>query len=156
MAFFKKKREEEELPPIPETYELPELPPLPPLPGEDEFGSSEPMQKPVRMKPMEFQPRPETERLMPEFMMPTMSQTHSLSPQIAQGATVFVRIDKYKDVMSMVASMQEKLEELKSTLNAIAAIKSKESEIIDGWNAMLQQTKAKVDEVGAKLAKPLE
>jgi len=41
-------------------------------------------------------------------------------------------------------------------LNAISAIKSKESEIIDGWNAMLQQTKAKIDEVNAKLAKPQE
>jgi len=58
--------------------------------------------------------------------------------------------------MSAIEAMQEKLEELKSTLNAISAIKSKEAEIIDGWNAMLQQTKTKVDEISAKLAKPQE
>ena len=150
--FSKKKKEFDDLPPIPESEEFAELPPLPPMPGDEEFAT-ESLPKNPKMKGMEFNQFPQ-ERPMPEFMMPQMPQTPTLSPQISTGATVFVRIDKYKDVMSTVEAMQEKLEELKSTLNAIAAIKGKEAEIIDGWNAMLQQTKAKVDEVNAKLSKP--
>jgi len=154
MALFKKKKDDE-LPPIPEPEEfadLPPLPPLPPLPGEEEFEASEPIQRAPKMRVPDFQMPEEPPRQ--EFTMPQMPQ--QFVPQVAQGATVFVRIDKYKDVMTTVASMQDKLEELKSTLNAIAAIKGKEAEIIDGWHAMLQHTKTKIDEINTKLSKPLE
>ena len=153
MAWFKKKKEEEDiLPMMPEAEELPELPPLP---GEEEFPETEPiMPKAPKMKEPMLPPMPEYHEPKPFLSMPSPPQI----PQMpAPGpATVFVRIDKYKDVMETIGTMQEKLEELRATLNAISAIKSKESEIIDGWNAMLQQTKAKIDEVNAKLAKPQE
>jgi len=59
MAFFKKKKEEElELPPMPES----ELPELPPLPGEEELIVPEAMPKAPKMRAPEPQPLPE----MPE------------------------------------------------------------------------------------------
>lgn len=154
MAWFKKKKELEELPLMPEAEELPESE-LPPLPGEEDFAAPEPiMPKAPRMKEHELPPLPEYHEPKPFLSMPSPPQMPQAPP--SGPATVFVRIDKYKDVMETIGAMQEKLEELRSTLNAISAIKGKESEIIDGWNAMLQQTKAKIDEVNAKLSKPQE
>jgi len=141
MAFFKKKRPEEEdfsLPPLPEGEELPSLPPLP---GEEElppFPEEVPQQR--RMRPAgpaipetSWQPTPTIER---------------------SAATVFVKLDKYRDIMRTVSEIDDKLAELKGTLDRISSIKSREGEIIDGWAAMLNDAKSRIDDVHSKLTKP--
>jgi len=145
--FLKKKKMayEDELPPIPDEPE--ELPPLPPLPGEEEYGAPPEYEAPPAWpKAPRGLAAPEAPPL-PE--MPTQ-----VAPQVRMGAEcVFVRIDKYRDVMKKIDDMQDKLAELQSTLNRISAIKGKEAEIIDGWNAMLQEAKSKIDDVNSKLSK---
>lgn len=133
MAFLFKKKKEEELPPFEG------LPPLPPLPGEEAAGFPQPQ----RLMP----PPPE----FPPFPKPQEARV-----AVPERATVFVRVDKYKEIMQTIESMQRKVDELQNTLNKIAAIKEKEAEIIHGWGAMLQETKSKVDEVNAKLLRPSE
>jgi hypothetical protein len=141
MAFFKKKRSEEadfSLPPLPEGDELP---PLQPLPGEEELPPfPEEVPQPRRMRPAgpaipetSWQPTPVIERPV---------------------ATVFVKLDKYRDIMRTVSEIDDKLAELKGTLDRIAAIKSREGEIIDGWAAMLNDAKSRIDDVHSKLTKP--
>ncbi len=142
MAFFKKKQSEDygEMPSLPEGEELP---PLPPLPGEEELPpmpESEEMPAPRRMRPAgpaipetSWQPVPTIERPI---------------------ATVFVKLDKYKDIMRTVSEIDDKLAELKGTLDRIAAIKTREGEIIDGWAAMLNDAKSSIDNVHSKLTKP--
>ena len=147
---FKKKDSQDDLPPIPETADDLSLPALPPLPGEDDLQATEPLPKYPRFN----MPEP-TLPEMPTFA-PQMPRVSSYHPPASTGATVFVRIDKYRDIMETMESMYAKIEELKTTLNRISAIKGKEAEIIDGWNAMLQEAKAKLAEVNAKLAKPQE
>ena len=151
MAFelFKKKKAEEELPPIPEGSEG-ELPPLPPLPGEEEFEA--PPAWPKESKPF---PEPEAPPIpeMPAECAPYISPAPTMQMP-AEKTTVFVRIDKYRDILRKIDEMQGKISELKTTLGRISAIKSNEAEIIDGWNAMLQEAKAKIDDVSVKLAKP--
>jgi len=142
--FLRKKKMEDELPPIPEGTE--ELPPLPPLPGEEEFEAPPAW-------PKESAPAPEPEAPpMPEMLNQYCAPAPAMQMP-AEKTTVFVRIDKYRDVVKKIDEMQGKIAELKNTLNRISAIKNKEAEIIDGWNAMLQEAKAKIDDVSVKLTR---
>jgi hypothetical protein len=142
MPLFKKKQADdyEALPPLPEDDELP---PLPPLPGEEELPplpGPEEMPAPRRMRPAgpiipesSWQPAPTIEKPV---------------------ATVFVKLDKYREVMRTVSEIDDKLAELKGTLDRIASIKTREGEIIDGWAAMLNDAKSRIDDVHSKLTKP--
>jgi hypothetical protein len=148
MAFFKKKpAEEAELPSLPEGDELP---PLPPLPGEEElppFPEPEESPKPARkMRP--------GAPLIPEVSMSASAAVWQSASVEKPAATVFVKLDKYKDIMRTVSEIDNKLAELKATLDRISAIKTREGEIIDGWAAMLNEAKSKIDEVTSKLTKP--
>jgi len=131
MVFFKKKKEE--LPPLPEKVPLPELPPLPPLPEES-----------TTLEAPELPSAPEKISPPPPEEIPT----------VPERAKVFVRIDKYKEVMRLIDSMQHKVNELQKTLDKIAAIKTKEGEIIAGWNALLAEAKSRIEEIDRKLMKP--
>ena len=149
MAFFKKKQiEESELPPLPEGDELP---PLPPLPGEEELSLPEPEELPA--------PQPRKMRaaapLVHEVSMANPPPTAEWqSPVERPVATVFVKLDKYRDIMKTISDLDDKLSELKGTLDRISAIKTREGEIIDGWAAMLGDAKGKIDEVHSKLTRP--
>ncbi len=143
MAFFKKKQAEDygELPPLPEA-EGEELPPLPPLPGEEELP---PMPEPEEMPARRMRPAG------PAIPETSWQSTPAIERPVA---TVFVKLDKYRDIMRTVSEIDDKLAELKGTLDRIAAIKSREGEIIDGWAAMLNDAKASIDNVHSKLTKP--
>jgi hypothetical protein len=147
MSFWKKKQTDEtEMPPMPEGEELP---PLPPLPGEDELEipGEEPVPAP-RMRPAApMMPRPTMAPSPQTSWMPQM-------PAEKPTATVFVKLDKYRDIMRTVSDIDNKLIELQATLDRIAAIKTREGEIVDGWAAMLNDAKSKIDEVNSKLTKP--
>jgi hypothetical protein len=146
MAFFKKKKPEDEFAAMPETEDLP---PLPPLPGEEEIMAPEPLPRQPRLRPA----APE----MPEITMaapPTAKWTAPMAPAAADKATVFVRLDKYRDIMRMVEEMEAKIAELNTSLERISSIKQKEGEIIDGWHAMLSEAKSRIDTVSAKLTRP--
>ena len=147
MPFFKKKQPEDfgELPPLPEDEELP---PLPPLPGEEELPPMpEPEEMPVRrMKP--------AAPAIPEVSMTPSMPAWQPATIEKPAATVFVKLDKYRDIMRTVSEIDDRLAELKATLDRISAIKTREGEIIDGWAAMLNDAKNKVDEVHSRLTKP--
>lgn len=147
MPFFKKKKEE--LPP------LPDLPPLPPLPEVTKTPKV-----PVPEIEEEVAPAPIKLPTIPK-VLPKVEKTRAIPfPEIEEemprheAAKVFVRIDKYKDVMHTIDNMQHKLHELQKTLDKISSIKTREAEIISGWNALLAEAKTKVDEVNSKLIKP--
>ncbi|MGC8940681.1 MAG: hypothetical protein ACP5IJ_02905 [Candidatus Nanoarchaeia archaeon] len=139
--FFKKKKEEEE---------SKELPPLPPLPSEEELKLPEPEEA------EEGEAFPSKIPQVPKLAAPPAPPAMPAPPIIApeERATVFIRLDKYKDIMKTISEMESKLTELKETLDKIASIKNREAEIIDGWAAMLTEAKTKLDEVHSKLTKP--
>ncbi|MBI2041183.1 MAG: hypothetical protein HYT16_03720 [DPANN group archaeon] len=137
MAFFFRKKKEDD---------LPELPPLPPLPEEGMEQQEFPMDEEA-MPPL---PQSQSPATMPLPMMPRFQKPMG----IPETATVFVKIDKYKEIMHMVDSMNTKLEDLRHNLDKISAIKQRESEIIQGWNALLSESKAKIDELNRKLLRP--
>ncbi len=143
--FFKKKRDDE----------LPELPPMPPLPEDEGMEQGNfPMDEEAAMPPMGLPPMPPARMpaSMPPPPMPQLQKPMGLS----ETATVFVKIDKYREIMQMVDSMNTKLEDLRHNLDKISAIKQKETEIIQGWNALLSDSKTKIDELNRKLLRPGE
>ncbi|MEM2874380.1 MAG: hypothetical protein QW063_02985 [Candidatus Nanoarchaeia archaeon] len=148
MAPFFKKKKEETLPELPAVPEGEEIPPLPPLPGEEELSEIAP--PPLPREPRKLL-KPAAPSVMPE---PSIPMREIAAPRAEEKATVFVRIDKYKDIMRTVQEMEAKIVELQATLEKISSIKAREAEIIDGWNAMLQDAKSKLDNISTKLTKP--
>lgn len=134
MPFFKKKEKD---------LGLPELPPLPPLPPVPELPEKKGAQKPSFPSLPKIEP---SKKLAP--IAPLKSE------EVSEKAKVFVRIDKYKDIMKTIDNMQHKIIELQKTLDKISSIKTREAEIISGWNALLAEAKSKIDEVTHKLTKP--
>ena len=147
MSFFKKKKEDlppmpdlPPLPPLPDVSKAPEIPAMPALPEMTQEIAPEPIKLPAMPKVEQTRaiPFPDLEAEVPR----------------QEAAKVFVRIDKYRDVMHIIANMQHKLHELQRTLDKISSIKTREAEIITGWNALLAEAKSKVDDVSGKLVKP--
>ncbi|MBI4096071.1 MAG: hypothetical protein HY438_04375 [DPANN group archaeon] len=143
MAFFFKKKKEDEL------LDLPPLPPLPEDEGMEQQGFPMDEEESQGMPPL---PPMQAPPAMPPPQMPRFQKPMG----IPETATVFVKIDKYKEIMQMVDSMNTKLEDLRHNLDKISAIKQRESEIIQGWNAMLSESKTKIDELNRKLLRPGE
>jgi len=139
---FLKKKKDDELP------SMEELPPLPPLPDEEQF----PMPQPVQMQRQAYPSLPD----LPPLPMLSPIRGPEKSSVTSDKATVFVRVDKYREIMQTIESMQRKVDELQATLDKIASIKEKEAEIIHGWGAMLTEAKNKIDEVNGKLQRPSE
>lgn len=156
--FWKKKQEQEQqdefsdLPPLPplsedsgaqmQSYDDRQMSSLPPLPDLPPLPSGGPMQ---------------TQMPQQQLSYPTMSSSQSAFRSTpVESAAVFVRLDKYKDIMHVIEQMQGRLDELQHSLAKISAIKQKETEIIQGWHALMSESKAKVDELNQKLLKPGE
>ena len=64
--------------------------------------------------------------------------------------------EKLLEIESIKGMTPEKIDELKNTLDKISQIKTKEAEIIEGWNALLQEAQEKVTDVESKLTTPDE
>jgi len=143
-GFGKKKKELEDW-----EEEEEELPPLPGLP-EEEFAEEEFEAAPV-LKPEPFiGARPEFGEVPPPRPVPSMR-----APEVPlKRAPVFIKIDKYKELMKTVHAMEDKIAELEDTLGKISSIKSKERDIIEGLGALLSEAKGKVTEVSSKILKP--
>lgn len=154
--FWKKKQEQEQadefsdLPPLPplseeqsgqmQSYDNNQMTSLPPLPDLPPLSSGGPMQTPQQ-----------------QLSYPTVPSSQSTFHSMpVESAAVFVRLDKYKDIMHVIEQMQNRLNELQHSLAKISAIKQKETEIIQGWHALMSESKAKVDELNQKLLRPGE
>ncbi len=121
---------------------LPPLPELPPLPGRQQSQSQMQLQM---APPMAYPPLP---------ALPPMPQAGPTQSEAT--ATVFVRLDKYKDIMRTIENLQLRLDDLQRSLSKISSIKQKESEIMQGWGALMTESREKIDQLNQKLLKPGE
>jgi len=126
------------------------LPPLPGLPEEEELGL------PEEEEEEEFEMPAPPIRPMRQPSMPSVPTKPAKPTRPLERAPVFIKIDKYKELMKTVQSMQTKIDELQDTLEKISSIKSKEKEIIEGWGSLLTEVKGKVSEVNSKILRPGE
>jgi exonuclease VII small subunit len=67
---------------------------------------------------------------------------------------VFVKIDEYEDVLSLVKSVRRKLDEAKDTLIKINDLKNEEDHQLELWQNTLNEVEKKVDFLDHSLSEP--
>ena len=90
---------------------------------------------------------------LPEDTTPTPTAQPMSTQESPQntGAKVFVRLDKYSDILRTINTMESKINELQNALGKISTIKQSEQQVIESWNALINEAKEKVEEVNSKL-----
>jgi len=69
-------------------------------------------------------------------------------------APAFIKLDNYKNVMSVIGSMKEKIAEAKAMLAQINELKSEEDAIIAKWGSVLDEVSERVNESDSALLEP--
>jgi hypothetical protein len=130
--------------PIPKMPELPHLPKKVDDLPDDDFDINESL--------------PDLEPTLP----PKRIRVDDLSPKginmapIPEGASrrkakVFVQLNKYKDIVKTVHNMEDRINDLQTSISKIKDIRTKENDIIESWNKLLSEAKVKIEEVNHKL-----
>ena len=65
--------------------------------------------------------------------------------------SVFIRVDKYNDVIKTVNNMEHKINELRHTISKLTEIRNNEQRLIDSWNSLIQEAESRIQEVTSKL-----
>ncbi len=60
---------------------------------------------------------------------------------------IFVKVDKYDEVVSAVEVIRKKLNEAKTTLDKINELKSREDAELDRWSSELSNVESKIDAI---------
>ena len=88
----------------------------------------------------------------PEQPQPATPVQPNEQPTASQpGAKVFVRLDKYSDILKTINKMESKINELQNALGQITSIKDSEQQIIGAWNNLINEARDRVAEVNSKL-----
>lgn len=72
----------------------------------------------------------------------------------AAKASVFVKIERYKDVYDILGVIKEKVANIDSALARIKEIKGKEDSELTAWKSLLQAAKVKISEIDNHLLEP--
>jgi hypothetical protein len=87
--------------------------------------------------------------LKPAFDAHTFDTPVAEAPK--RGAKVFVQLNKYREIVSTVNKMENRIGDLQDSITKIKNIRAKEHELIDSWNTLLTEAKSKIEEVHRKL-----
>jgi len=67
---------------------------------------------------------------------------------------VFVKIDEYEDVLSLIKNVRRKLDEAKDTLIKINDLKNEEDHQLELWQNTLNEVEKKIDFLDHSLSEP--
>ena len=67
---------------------------------------------------------------------------------------VFVKIEDYRDVTSLLAATREKLRQAKALFERIKEVKDKEDEYLSSWARELEDVESRVVSVDGALTRP--
>ena len=70
-----------------------------------------------------------------------------------EAAPLFVKIDKYKELTKVLASVDEKLRETSELLERLETLKEQEDAQLAAWKASLDDVRARSDELHSHLFK---
>lgn len=132
-------RDLNKLPPLPEIAPREKLPKenmdsLPPLPEE------RPQPKQQSWEPLPTLDEPQ----------PALPKTRAVTREEPK-APVFIRLDKYNEILSTVGQMESRINELQGAIKKIGDVKAKEQEMISNWTKLLDEAKRRVDNVNQRL-----
>ena len=69
-------------------------------------------------------------------------------------ASVFVKIEEYKDILDILELIKDRLEEAKRTLANINEIKNDEDSELEMWGSALSEIERKVESIDRALFEP--
>lgn len=67
---------------------------------------------------------------------------------------VFVKVDKYDDVLELIKTIQNKLDEAKRTLLKINDLKNEEDHQLEMWQNTLAEIEKKIEFINGSLNEP--
>lgn len=67
---------------------------------------------------------------------------------------VFVKVEEYSDVLTIIKSVRKKIDDAKSTLLKINELKNEEDHQIELWQTSLSEIEKKVDFIDRSLSEP--
>ena len=70
------------------------------------------------------------------------------------GASVFVKIDDYKDVLDVLDLVKGKVEEIRATLDNLNALRKEEDDEIQQWHAMIEDIERKIENIDKMMVEP--
>lgn len=99
-------------------------------------------------------PMPESAPPLPPLPNSDQTSTAPTPPESAESrAKVFVRLDKYNEILRTVNNMEAKMNELQNALKRINEVKTAEQNIISSWSTLIEEARTRVEEVNSKLPK---
>ena len=66
------------------------------------------------------------------------------SDNIKEGRALFIKVERYKDSMSLMQNVKEKLEEAKKILQKLDSIKREEDQELQAWHQDLEEIKERL------------
>lgn len=172
MIKFFGKRDEKQAPPVPR----PTPPFMPTQPGQSTgkpLSEQLNIDKPILIAPANLPPLPEDisqnvqdvstkiddidervsniEQPAPQTEQGMKTEPDQQAPPQASNAKVFVRLDKYNEIIGTVNNMESKVNDLQNALKKINEIRDAEQQIIDSWSNLINEAREKVNEVTSKL-----
>ncbi len=69
-------------------------------------------------------------------------------------APVFIKIDEYRQVMTVLAQTKDKLQQARQLLDKLTEIKNQEDTELANWSKELEDVEQKVNEVDKALIEP--
>jgi predicted nucleic acid-binding Zn-ribbon protein len=68
-------------------------------------------------------------------------------------SSVFVRIDRYREVHDVISQVKSKVDEAQQVLKKVKELKTQEDDEISSWNDELESVERKVSEISEALTK---
>lgn len=65
---------------------------------------------------------------------------------------VYVKVEEYKDIVDLLALINEKVNECKVILNKVHELKSREDEKLGQWASGIEEIEKKMEDVNAMIA----
>ena len=70
------------------------------------------------------------------------------------GASVFVKIDEYKEILDVMELLKSKLKEARSTLAKVETLRAQEEHEIRQWNSTIDDLDNKINSIDRNLFEP--
>ena len=71
-----------------------------------------------------------------------------------EGASVFVKIEDYKEVLEVINAIKKNLAEARKTLDELTALKEQENSELQAWTSNLEEIEAKIEVIDKMMYEP--
>lgn len=70
------------------------------------------------------------------------------------GKAIFVKLNEYKEILSLMTDLKDKLDVAKQTLDKIQGLKTEEETELELWNTSIKEIENKIEFIDKRLMEP--